>query len=78
MKDKSKTIDGINYSTKKSELIKEYIHNTNTPASSYIKKLYKTKNNLYFYRLVDFIGDRIIPCTEAQALLFINTFKSLF
>ena len=41
MKDKSKTIDGINYSTKKSELIKEYNHQTNTPASSYIKKLYK-------------------------------------
>ncbi len=78
MKDKSKTIDGVNYSTKKSELIKEYKHETGIESNSYHKLLYKTKEGKYFIRLINTLGDKIIPYREKEALNFINNFNSLF
>lgn len=78
MKHKSKKINDIVYSTKKSELIKEYKHKTGVASSSYEKFLYKTKNGLYFFRIIDFMCDRIVLCTENEALAFINKVFTLF
>lgn len=69
---KSKTINGINYNTKKAELIKTYQHIGTSKSNSYTKTLYKTKNGNYFIRVIDFLSDRIELYTEAQALHFIN------